>query len=169
MRSIIALQNLFIRSNGTTLNFIIENDIEKININQCLVNCSSNKHGIVYSGVGSQSLDIWNMNTTDKSYPDFEFCLNNGKSFQSKSYNFYYTYLKRKGMSDTFFDVSDEKKWTTTASIQPGWYPECPGSVDNDKIGVLYFNTEIVIKHYIVEQYSLDEIGKISFVKIIPQ
>lgn len=168
IRSVIALQNLFIRSNGHTLAFIIENDLEIIDVNQCLVNCSSKKHGIVYTGVGSQSLDIWNMNSTNNSYPDFVFRLNNGRSFQSKSYNFYYDYLKRKGMSEMFFDVSDEKKWTTTVSID-SWYPDCPGSVDNDKIGVLYLNNELVFKHYIVEQYSLDEIGKISFFKIVPQ
>jgi hypothetical protein len=167
MRSVIALQNLFIRSNGYTLDFIIENDIERININQCLVNCSSSKHGIVYSGVGSRSLDIWNMNTTNQSYPDFEFQLFFGGSIQRQSYNLYYTYLKRKGMLETFFNASDEQKWTTTAYLTGG-DPLCPGSVDFDKIGVLYFNNKIVIKHYIVEQYSLDEIEKISFVKIVP-
>ncbi len=188
VNSAIVFQNFFIRSNGYPLVFNIKNDIETIFINTCTSNCTDNRFKIS-EGNSPNDLntpDKWLLNCTgvdrynagiygNLSFPDFTFY--QGGGIQMASSGVFYCYLRKEQVRKKYSAVpQDQKLFTTQATIGTGPGPGCldvywPTELfDNYRVpycfGVLKFDQNLYFKHFIKCNYTIEQLGKITFIKI---
>jgi hypothetical protein len=191
VNSAIVFQNFFIRSNGYPLVFNIKNDIETIFINTCTSNCTDNRFKIsefIYSSdintpdkwiLNCIGIDPYNNNgiSGSLSFPDFAF--NGGGSGGKKivkSSQVFYCFLREERMRKKYFAVpQDQKLFTTQTTLDSHplmcnsihwpteyfddyWVPNC--------FGVLKFDQNLYFKHFIKCNYTIEQLSKITFIKI---
>ena len=176
INSALAIQNFFIRSNGNLLRFVIKNDIENIYINPCIDNCQSEKYKIAKTKYTSDlnGVDKWILNQDGYSYPYFRFNKLYYENTKFEAYSYYQLFITSRSMLNGYFPLEGDQKWTISSQeiynyphVGPELYPY-PSSMDIEKFGVLSLNKDFVFRHYIREQYSLEDLGKISFIKVEP-
>jgi len=181
LSSAIAFQNLFIRSNGLLMNFVIHNDIEN------LVFISNNRFF---------SNDGWVINANQEnqfSYPDFYFGEMSEPKYTDKydyrifkphqglkpSLDIYKCFVEDKRFSASYFFIPKNMFWSRDLSnldydpyfFQCGYFPT-PNFPENLSrrilFGTLNISSNIVIEHRITKLYTLEKLSKMSFVKIEP-
>jgi hypothetical protein len=188
MNTAIALQNFFIKSNAKLCRFIVKNDIEEItvNTNYCETNCVGRKHSIG-TDKSPQNIDKWLLNCD---LNPANFYNRNGSglvNFQFKngtSWDYWIRYVNSKSQS-YFFDknarytttkqgcrengMDDDKSYFTIYPTNYYHYDSPSSIVDPlPNFGKLIFTNEPVFYHYIDEQYTLEQLEKLSFIKIEP-
>jgi hypothetical protein len=191
IKSAVAFQNFFIRSNGVTLNFNIKNDIETIFINSCSSNCSDNRFKISESRYSHDlKTNKWILNfggidsygnglSGSVSFPDFVFfgqLESSTRRQKIKSSELFYCFVNEENMRKRYFGVQeDQKLFTTQTTI--GYDPLLCRNIfypteffDDYRIpycfGVLRFDQNLNFKHSIKCNYTIEELSKITFIKV---
>jgi hypothetical protein len=191
MSTAIALQNFFIKSNGKLCRFIIKNDFEDItvNVNYCETNCEGLKHTLADGQDYEQNIDKWVLNCGLN--PAHYINSNNSKGSglvnfkfnNATSWDYWIHYVDSKSQS-YFFDKNARYSTTKQGCIENGWnspynseYPSINyyyGSANathlgpSPSFGKLTFTNKPIFYHYIDEQYTLEQLEKMSFIKIEP-
>ena len=180
LSSAIAFQNLFIRSNVLLMNFVIHNDIEN------LVFISNNRF---------VTTDGWVLNVKGSqfSYPDFYFGAMTEPKYNDKfdyrifkphqglkpSIEIFQCFVQDKRLSASYFFIPKNMFWSRDLSnldydphgYRCGYFPT-PNNPDNlrsgEIFGTLNISSKPVIEHRITKFYTLEQLSKMSFVKIEP-
>jgi hypothetical protein len=182
--SSLVLQNFFIRANGYITAFIIENDIEKLyinhdNINRWCIDCNNDKRWCFdcKDDFGDGKIGL----------VDFRFWDDEVHSNKLQSVELFLRYVEDARIYSSFFTQDKTKRWSFDAEesmdalgtfVDYSQYKKFPyprrmisysGYNPTQTLGILYLNGPKLIKHFVRQLYTLEQIEKISFVKIIPQ
>ena len=189
LRSAIALQNLFIRSNGALVNFVIHNDIENL---------------VFIANNSFVNRDDWALNVKRESqfslekrfsFPDFYFgAMPEPKNLKYEKYDYrifsphqglqpsreiFQCFIENYRLSASYFFIPKNMFWTRdlsnldydSYSYRCGYFPT-PNLPDLkrsiESFGTLNISSNPIIEHRITKFYSLEQLSKMSFVKIEP-
>lgn len=154
IRSVIALQNFFIRSNGALINFNIINDVETI--------------------YGTGLLDSWSFNEGKLSFPNFYFTGGTyGKFIPSSS--LYFCFINNSQIIENYFRIPEEMKLLITQSKMNSGCGSFPTEKLEDfrvsdykpiQFGSLNFMDPLNFRHSITRNYTLDQLSNINSIKI---
>jgi hypothetical protein len=171
--SSLTLQNFFIRSNGYITAFVIENDIEKYSINHDNIESWS-----LYRDRDSKDVNI---GLVDFRFWDPEYHRNS-----LLAVDLFFRYVEDSRIFSSFFTLDKSKRWSFDAEeamdaasfsdysqykkfFYPRRFIDYNGYNPTSTLGILNLNGPKIIKHNMSSLYTLEELEKISFVKIVPQ
>jgi len=152
-RSVIALENFFIRANGNLLNFTITSNVDTI--------------------WGTSRLNSWSLNEGKLSFPNFYF----SKGISSASQ--YFCFVLAPHTWDEFFRIPEDQKYMVTQSNMKSHSCIFPTEsldyfdISNDRrtyqsyhFGTLNLNDPLNFRHSIKVNYTLDQLNKIDVIKV---